>query len=77
MLTVKGVSEQDLEAWKATPIAEAVLSAVRAKQEQLERDLGRGNYVDVDDPQKTHGKSCEAKGRWAAWEDILTMQASA
>jgi hypothetical protein len=75
MLLVKGVSELDLEQWKATPIAEAVIKAVRAKQEQLERDLGRGNYVDVDDPQKTHGKSCEAKGRWSAYEDFITMQA--
>ena len=52
----------------------AVMKAIRAKQEQLERDLGRGNYVDVDDPQKTHGKSCEAKGKWSAYEDVLRMQ---
>ncbi len=76
MIIVKGMSKEDLEAWMASPVAQEVFKAVRAAQQQIGHDGGRGIYVDKIDynPYKTQAKSFEATGRWQAFDDVLNME---
>ena len=76
MLQVKGISQLDLDGWKASPIAEAVFKAIRDKQRELEREAGRGMDIDKANSDLTLANACERKGRWQSLDDVLNMSAA-
>jgi len=73
MIIVKAISRNDFEQWMGNPVTQQVLKAITERLDAERRDLGRGNYIDYDNADRTQAKSAEAYGKCTAFEETLKM----
>ena len=73
MIVVQNISKDDLDAWKAAPVTRQVFKAIADRLDEIERNLGRGRYLDHDNPYRTQSKTSQASGMCKALKDVLGM----
>jgi len=74
MIIVSGVTKDDFESWKANKITEQVFNAIYKELVNTRRDMGNGNFLNVENPYKTHAKMYEMSGKCNALESVVNLQ---
>jgi hypothetical protein len=75
MIVVEGITKDEFETWRGSIITQKVFASIKKEQDKKFSDLGRGVYLNADNPFRTQAKGFELSGKCEAFEEVLNMTA--
>jgi hypothetical protein len=74
MIIVSGVTKDDFESWWANKVTEQVFNAIYKELVKTREDMGKGNFLNAENPYKTQARMFEMSGKCSALESVVNLQ---